>query len=49
VIKEYFEKSETYRLGLPEGTTLKKALERLSKLPEVEFVEPNYTIELKGR
>jgi general secretion pathway protein D len=47
VIKEYFEKSETYRLGLPEGTTLKKALERLSKLPEVEFVEPNYTIELK--
>jgi len=49
LVKEYFEKSDTYRVGLPQDMDVKKALRRLSELPEVEFVEPNYTIELKGR
>lgn len=41
---EHMEKTDLYRLRLPEGMKVKEALEVLSKIPEIEMVEPNYVL-----
>lgn len=45
---DFFEDTNTYHVRLREGLGVKKAVKKFTKIPEVEFAEPNYRLGIEG-